>query len=88
MYTRATGVEVHETDDGLIVFNPATDRVHHLNPTAGVLWELCTGSKTSAQLIKEMAELFSLDELPTDAVEAGLKQLVSENVLIASERDG
>jgi hypothetical protein len=88
MYTRASDLDVHETDDGLIVFNPATDKVHHLNPTAGVLWELCTGSKTAAQLITEMAELFSLDELPTEAVEEGLKQLVSENVLIASERDG
>ena len=34
-YTHAAALEVHETDDGLVVFNPATDRVHHLNYTAG-----------------------------------------------------
>ena len=87
VYSRASSAEVHETDDGLIVFNPATDKVHHLNPTAGVLWELCNGSKSAAQLTQEMAELFTLDALPTEAVEAGLKQLVSEEVLIASPID-
>ena len=87
LYTRASGIEVHETDDGLIVFNAATDKVHHLNPTAGVLFELCIGSKTSAQLAQEMVDLFSLDEVPTEAIQAGLDQLVSEDVLIESQAD-
>ena len=39
-YSRAADLEVHETEDGLIVFNPATDRVHHLNHSAGALFEL------------------------------------------------
>ena len=87
-YNRASGLEVHETDDGLIIFNPTTDKVHHLNPTAGVLWELCTGPKTAAQLTIDIAALFSLDEPPTDAVDAALEQLVSEKVLSASPADG
>lgn len=87
VYSRISGLEVHETDDGLIVFNPATDKVHHLNPTAGVLWELCSDSKTAIQLTQGMAELFSLDVLPSEAVETGLKQLVSEGVLVATEGD-
>ena len=87
LYTRASGIEVHETDDGLIVFNATTDKVHHLNPTAGVLFELCTEPKTSAQLAQEMVDLFSLDEEPAEAIQAGLDQLVSEDVLIISQAD-
>jgi hypothetical protein len=47
-YTHAAALEVHETDDGLVVFNPATDRVHHLNYTAGVLFEFCRDPRDAA----------------------------------------
>ncbi|MCP5159232.1 MAG: PqqD family protein [Gammaproteobacteria bacterium] len=81
-YTRATGLEVHETKDGLIVFNPATDRVHHLNYTAGVIFELCEEALSTAALIDLMAQLFSLEDPPRAAIETGLRQLVDEGVLV------
>lgn len=81
-YTRAADLEVHETEDGLIVFNPATDRVHHLNYTAGVLFELCQGCHDGAELAGMMAELYALEEAPIEATQTGLKQLVEEGVLV------
>ena len=33
---RVPKLEVHEARDGLVAFDPATDRVHHLNATSSV----------------------------------------------------
>jgi hypothetical protein len=81
-YARGADLEVHETDDGLIVFNPATDCVHHLNYTAGVLFELCQGTHDAAELASMMAELYALEETPSEAVETGLQKLVAEGLLV------
>jgi len=78
----AEGLEVHEAQDGLVVFNPETDRVHHLNGTAAVVFELCDGSRETANLPALVAELFSLDDPPTDAVSEGLDQLIEQGVLV------
>lgn len=83
-YTRAADLEVHETQDGLVVFNPATDRVHHLNFSAGALFELCDDASSAAELAAAMADLHSLDTPPLDDVETGLKQLVEEGVLVVT----
>lgn len=87
-YARAAGLEVHETDDGLIVFNPATDRVHHLNYTAGVLFELCQDARDAAELAGMMVELYALEEAPGETVETGLRQLVAEGLLVVQSRAG
>jgi len=76
------GLEVHEAQDGLVVFNPETDRVHHLNGTAAVVFELCDGSRETADLPALVAELFSLDDPPADAVSEGLGQLIEQGVLV------
>ncbi len=77
------GLDVHETEDGLIVFNPATDRVHHLNHTAGAVFVLCDGKKTASQLAQAVGELFGLSEQPTEGVSSALQELVGEGVLVA-----
>lgn len=79
---QADKLEVHEAQDGLVVFNPKTDRVHHLNPTAAVLFELCDGSRQTSELPELVAELFSMDEPPRDAITEGLVQLVEQGVLV------
>lgn len=83
-YSRPENLDVHETDDGLIVFDPATDRVHHLNHSAGILFELCTAPHDAVELAQMAAALYEVDELPIEEVQAGLRQLVDEGVLIES----
>lgn len=78
------GLDVHETEDGLIVFNPATDRVHHLNHTAGAVFVLCDGSKDELEIAREVGALFALEEQPTQAVRAALADLVDEGLLVNS----
>ena len=86
-YTRTADLDVHETEDGLIVFDPATDRVHHLNYTAGALFALCQGTHKEAELADMMAELYGLEAPPVEVVETGLQQLVAEGVLVETRGD-
>ena len=48
IYSQVEGMQVHETDDGLVVFNPDTDQVHHLNFTAGAIYTLCESAPSGA----------------------------------------
>ena len=81
-YIRAENLDVHETDDGLIVFDPSTDQVHHLNFSAGVLFELCAKARDATELAQMAANLYELDAPPTEEIETGLRQLLAEGVLI------
>lgn len=78
---RAGGLESHETDDGLVVFNPATDCVHHLNYSAAVIFELCSDPVAVEALPALVAKLYGVEEVPSDALEQCLNQLLELGVL-------
>ncbi len=80
-YRQVDGLEVHEADDGLIIFNSSTDRVHHLNQTAGVLFELCLQAQTLADLLESMQQLYQLQRTPLDEIQQTVTKLVDEGVL-------
>jgi PqqD family protein of HPr-rel-A system len=80
--THAEGVEAHEVDDGLVVYHEATDRVHYLNQTAAVVFELCTGDHTEQQIEALVADAWGLDESPHAEVQACLEQLRAEGVVV------
>jgi hypothetical protein len=80
-YRQVQGLEVHEADDGLIIFNAGTDRVHHLNQTAGVLFELCLQAQTLAGLLESMQQLYELEQMPLDEIRQTVSKLVAEGVL-------
>lgn len=82
-FQQTPNLEAHEAEDGLIVFNSTTDKVHHLNPTAGVLFELCSEPSSPTSLAEELGALYELPEPPTEAVNTTLEQLVAEGVLVA-----
>ncbi len=58
---RAADVFELDMEDGFILFNHDSSLVHHLNPSAAVVWQLCDGSASVAQLAAEIAEEFGLD---------------------------
>ena len=80
-YSPVDGMQVHETDDGLIVFDPETDRVHHLNFTAGALYTLCSRGSRRDELAERFARLFELDETSASDVDDCLEQLVKDGLL-------
>jgi hypothetical protein len=77
----AGGLDVHEAEDGLVVYVAATDTVHHLNKTAGVIFGLCDGTRDTAAIAAEVAELFGLDEPPLDETVTCLSDLVERGLV-------
>ena len=71
----AEGLEVDEADDGLVVFVPATDVVHHLNRTAGVIFGLCDGTRDAQAIAAEVGVLFGLDAPPVAETLTCLEEL-------------
>lgn len=62
-YRPRKAADVLELDmgDGLILYNHDSSLVHHLNPSAAVLWHLCDGDASISQLGSEVAEEYGLD---------------------------
>ncbi len=74
-------LEVHTVDDGLVVFDAATDRVHYLNATATVVFSLCDGERSPDQIAELVRAAWQLEQVPTDDVAACIDQLRTEGVL-------
>jgi PqqD family protein of HPr-rel-A system len=47
--------------DGVILYNHDSSLVHHLNPSASIVWELCDGDVDGSQLATEIADEYGLD---------------------------
>ena len=81
-FIRSPGLVSQELEDGLIIFEPNTDQVHHLNHTMAILYDLCDGSKSTSELARSVSDMFSLSEVPVEEVTASLDELVELGVLM------
>jgi len=79
--TRSKGLDVHEVEDGLVVYQPDRDRVHYLNQTSTVVFELCTGKNTDDRIVELVQAAWGLDQAPRDEVMTCLGQLRAEGVV-------
>lgn len=61
--------------DGLILYNHDGDLVHHLNPSAGIVWQLCDGSASVSELGADVADTYGLDR---DVVSAEVADVIAE----------
>jgi PqqD family protein of HPr-rel-A system len=61
--------------DGLVLFNRGSSLVHHLNPSAALVWHLCDGEGSVEQLSQDIAAEYGLD--PRE-VQGHVGQLVGE----------
>ena len=71
------GLEVTEVADGLVIYQPRPERVHHLNRTASLVFELCTGEHSSEDIARLLGDAFTLVRAPSDEVRICLEQLGS-----------
>ncbi|MDZ7677309.1 MAG: PqqD family peptide modification chaperone [Acidimicrobiales bacterium] len=74
-------VEVFETADGLVIYDPDGDRAHHLNPSASLIFFLCTGQVDHTEMARHLAGAFELDAPPLDEVAQCLATLRTEGLL-------
>jgi PqqD family protein of HPr-rel-A system len=53
-----------DLEDGLILYDRDSSLVHHLNPSARIVWFLCDGSASVRELAQEIADEYGLDPGP------------------------
>jgi len=71
-------MEVLELDmgDGVILYDHSSSLVHHLNPSASLVWHLCDGGVGEADLAAEISEELGLDRIEvTEHVRALIREL-------------
>jgi PqqD family protein of HPr-rel-A system len=66
---------VVELDGEIVIYDERADDIHHLNPTASVVFSLCDGGSTVKEMAREIAEAFGIVE---DQVEKEIRPLLRE----------
>ena len=59
---QVAGLDINEVEDGLVVYDPDRDRVHYLNPTAGVIFAMCADEPAEPDLPALVREALGSDE--------------------------
>jgi hypothetical protein len=77
----ASDLEVNEVADGYIVYQPDRDRVHYLNQTAAVVFELCNGRNAEADLPEILRLAWDLPTPPVEEVAECLEALRKEGLI-------
>ena len=80
---RAPGLEINESTDGFLVYQPDRDRLHTLNAAALLVLESCDGTRRIGELPALLADAFGLAAPPGDDVAACVDNLLREGLLVA-----
>ena len=78
---QASDLDVHEVEDGLVIYDLATDRVHYLNETASLVFALCTGEHPDERIVELIAQAWEMPQPPDAEVRACLAQLRAESLI-------
>lgn len=78
---QADGLEVNEVADGLVVYQAVPERVHYLNNTAAIVFELCDGTRTVDDISVALLGAFGLDRRPVDEVRSCVAELRDQGVV-------
>jgi len=67
-YRPVKSADVLELDmgDGLILYNHDSSLVHHLNPSAALVWQLCDGTATVGELARDIAAEYELEAVQVE----------------------
>jgi hypothetical protein len=79
---KADKLEVNEAPDGYVIYEGSQDRVHYLNRTAAVVFELCDGERRIEEIISGVAELFNLEPKACDKDVRGCLESLSKEGLV------
>jgi hypothetical protein len=80
-FRQEPGLEVHEVPDGYVVYAAATERVHFLNTTAALIYELCNGEHSLAEISTIVTAAFELEERAGEIVVDCVKDLLAQGLV-------
>ena len=68
-------------DGAIVAYLPDTDRVHYLNHTGAMIFELCNGRHTVEEIVRIIQVAFDLAAPPAPEVQALLEQAMAEGLV-------
>jgi len=78
---RVGALEINEAEDGLVVYDPAQDMVHHLNASAAVIFDLCDGTRDPESIAAVLGDAYELHTPPLEQALAGLRDLAGRRLI-------
>jgi coenzyme PQQ synthesis protein D (PqqD) len=80
---RAEGLDVNEVPDGYVIYQTAADRVHYLNKTAAIVFELCDGARSADDIVARVSKLFEVEGTADNEIEACVQSLLEEGLVLS-----
>lgn len=79
---KRTDLLVEEIEDEVVIYDPRTHYVHHLNPMASIIWELFDVSVSPQEIVKEIADSLNAESQKVEKdVQETLKHLQEKGLL-------
>jgi coenzyme PQQ synthesis protein D (PqqD) len=82
---RADGLDVNEVPDGYVIYQLAADRVHYLNNTAAIIFELCDGERDAGDITARVGQMFEI-ETADGEIEACIQSLLKEGLVLSRSK--
>ncbi len=70
---------ISPVEGGYVAYDPGTDKLHQLNPTAALIVELCDGSRSASDIGRLLAPILPEDK--SDEVERWIGQALTSGFL-------
>jgi hypothetical protein len=80
-FRQTSGCEVSHMPDGFVVYQVSSEKVHYLNPTAAMVYELCGTRLALADIVSYVGNAFSLPDPPVAEVEQCIDDLVKQGLV-------
>ena len=79
---KRTDLLIEEIEDEVVIYDPRTHYVHHLNPMASIIWELFDVSVSPQEIAKEIVDALKTDSSTVEKdVQETLKHLQGKGLL-------
>lgn len=80
--THIPGFTLQHLDDEVLLYHAGLTRTVHLNPTAALIWQLCSGDRTALEITQLLADAYPEGGHDVAAdVAAALDQLAKDGVV-------
>jgi hypothetical protein len=78
---RAENLDVNEVPDGYVIYQTEADRVHYLNKTAAIVFELCDGARGAEDIVARVSKMFAVEGTADGEIEACIQSLLKEGLV-------
>lgn len=75
-------MEIIASDEGFVVHDADGNVVHYLNQTAAIIYSLCDGHRSTADIARMLRDQFDLDAPPEEDVARTLDDLEERGIVL------